>query len=56
MPEMTGLAFAAHMADTCRPYPSCSSPVRGHPGASVAKPFTWDVPLDAMGLVALPKH
>ena len=60
MPEMTGLELAAYMADHWPAVPILlisgqGGPPSGYPGAFVAKPFTWDVLLDAVGgLVPLP--
>ena len=62
MPEMTGLELAAYIADHYTAIPILlisgqGGPPSGYPGAFVAKPFTWDVLLDAVGgLVPLPKR
>ena len=62
MPGMTGLELGILMAERCPAVPLLlisgqGGPPAGYPGAFLAKPFTWDVLLDAVGaLVPLPKH
>ena len=62
MPGMTGIELAGLMADQWPAVPvllisGYGGPPSPYTGAFVAKPFTWDVLLDAVGgLVPLPKH
>jgi CheY-like chemotaxis protein len=62
MPGMTGIELARLMAEQWPEVPvllisGYGGPPSPYTGAFVAKPFTWDVLLDAVGgLVPLPKH
>ena len=62
MPGMTGPELAAQVAQRWPAVPILltsgqGGPPSGYAGAFVAKPFTWDVLLDAVGgLVPLPKR
>ena len=62
MPVMTGIELAGLMAEHWPAVPillisGYGGPPSSYAGAFVAKPFTWDVLLDAVGgLVPLPKR